>query len=139
MNKYCKNVDNIDELPDLRYEGYIWMSDEAEPRKIDSKSQIPAETKNPFIVEGFLKSTDGNVSVSLVPMNGELKIYQFDLNLIKTLPEPLKTEISFLTHRFDNAAISFITVWLPEKDKLCEDMEVLQPKMRVFKGFEFNN
>lgn len=139
MNKYCKIIDKIDELPEVIYEGYIWMSDKTEPRKIISKSQLQVEEKNPFIVEGFLISEDRNISISLSSMNGMLKIYQFDLNLINALPENQKTENSYLTHRFEDAKISFITVWLPEKDNLCQDMEVLRPRMRVFNGFEFKN
>lgn len=142
MSKYFKNIDKINELPDLSYEGYVWMSNETEPRKISSKSQILTGEQNPFIVEGFLKSSDGNVSVSLVSMNGLLKIYQYDLSLIKTLPKGQITVSRYLTHRFDDGAkIKFITVWLPVPDQhqLCEGMEVLCPKMRVFDGFEFKN
>jgi len=139
MNTFCKTIDKVDELPDLSYDGYLWMSDEAKPRKIESKSEIPTGTQNPFIVEGFLKSTDGTVSISLVSINGAMKIFQFDLKQIDALPESQKTENSYLTHRYDEAKIKFITVWFPEKDKLCDDMEVLQPKMRVFNGFEFKN
>lgn len=136
MSKYFKNIDRINELPDLSYEGYVWMSNKTEPWKIESKSEIPVGTQNPFIVEGYLKSTDGTVSISLVSMNGELKIHQFDLKQIEALPVDRKTNHSYLTHRYDGSKIRFITVWFPEKDKLCEDMNVLQPKMRVFNGFE---
>lgn len=139
MNTYCKTIDKIENLPDTKYHGYVWMSDEKVPRKIESKSEIPTGTQNPFIVEGYLKSEDGKISISLTAMNGELKIYQFDLQTINALPVEQKTESAYLTHRYDDAKIKFITVWLPEKDKLCEDMEVLQPKMRVFNGFELEN
>jgi CRISPR type III-associated protein (TIGR04423 family) len=139
MKTYCKTIEKVDELPNLSYDGYIWMSDEAKPRKIKSKLEIPTGTQNPFIVEGFLKSEDEKISISLAAMNGELKIYQFNLQEINALPVEQKTENSFLTHRYDEAKIKFITVWLPEKDKLCEDMQVLQPKMRVFNGFELKN
>ncbi len=136
MNTFCKTIDKVADLPDLSYDGYIWMSDKPKPRKVESKSEIPTGTQNPFIVEGFLKSADGKVCISLVSMNGVLKIYQFDLKQIDALPDYQKTENSYLTHHYDGAEIKFITVWLPEKDKLCDDMEVLQPKMRVFNGFE---
>ncbi len=135
MNTYCKTIDSVNDLPDLSYEGYIWMSDEPKPWKIESKSEIPGGTQNPFIVEGYLKSTDGTVSISLVSMNGALKIHQFNLKQIETLPIDRKTNYSYLTHKYDGSKIKFITVWLPEEDKLCEGMEVLQPKIRVFNGF----
>ncbi len=139
MNTYCKTIDKIEELPDNNYIGYVWMSDEQAPRKIISKSEIPTGTQNPFIVEGFLKSDDSKVSIGLAAMNGELKIFQYDLQAINALPAEQKTESSYLTHRYDGAKIKFITVWFPEMDKLCEGMNVLQPKMRVFNGFELKN
>jgi CRISPR type III-associated protein (TIGR04423 family) len=136
MNTYWKKIDKVDDLPDLSYEGYIWMSDEKNPRKIVSKSEIPGGTQNPFIVEGYLKSTDGTVSINLVSMNGALKIHQFDLKQVEALPDDRKTNHSYITHKYDGSKIKFITVWFPEKDEVCENMEVLQPKMRVFNGFE---
>ena len=136
MNTFCKTIDKIEDLPDSKYDGYIWMSDEQTPRKIESKSEIPTVVKNPFIVEGFLKNEEGTISICLAAMNGELKIYQFDLQQIAALPDDQKTESSYLTHRYDEAKIKFVTIWFPEKDKLCENMEVLQPQMRIFNGFE---
>lgn len=139
MNRYCKSIKSLEEIPDVAYDGYIWVSDENKPRRLSNKTELLTIKDNPFIVEGHLKSLDETISISIKDAGGVKLLHQFDLNAIAALPADQKTETNLLVHRLPGVAkIRMTTVWLPEKDEACESMDVMRPAMRVFNGFELN-
>lgn len=138
MNTYCRSLKSLEEIPDIAYDGYIWVSDENKPRRISQRTELLSFKDNPFIVEGHLKSADETVSISIKDAGGVKLFHQFDLTAIAALPADQKTEISLLVHRLTEVdKIRLTTVWLPEKDEACDNMDVLRPAMKVFNGFEF--
>ncbi len=118
-----------------KYQGYLWYSDQKEPKVIDNKEfelEI-SDNENPFIVEGQL--FDGRNSISIKYVDGKyiVKPYEVkdeDYNSPNTVKE-------FLPNRMKGVErLYFLEYWKPQKDNLCEDMKVLQPAELVFVGFK---
>lgn len=121
-----------------KYQGYLWYSDQKEPKVIDNKEfelEI-SDNENPFIVEGQL--FDGINSISIKYVDGsyivnKYKVKDEDYNSPNTVKE-------FLPNRMAGVEkLRFLEYWRPQKDSLCEDMEVLQPAELVFVGFNNEN
>jgi CRISPR type III-associated protein (TIGR04423 family) len=120
-------------------EGYIWYSDRQKPEMIRAEkySLELDETKNPFVVEGQIYSKDEQVSYSIKYVDGKYIVVPTLLNDLKGF---VFDEKSFIPNRLDGVAkIKYRQYWKPEKDELCEGMEVLVPAEYVFVGFEYNN
>lgn len=149
ISKYHKKLNDLHEIPDIEYEGYLWMSDEIKPIIIDGKYSIFKNQINPFIVEGNLLSKDKSVSISIRHAGNQLMINQYNLNEMAGLlkdPEQF-TYKKYLAHRLDGIRfLNFILVWLPERiissgyadDLNQEDFEALKPAFTIFNGFEKN-
>lgn len=116
------------------YQGYLWFSDSAEPKVYDGEliDSTLFDSVNPFIIEGYLYNSDKNVSYSIKYVDGETIVKEYSCDaLFKNNAEKL-----FYANRMGDRLLKFLDVWTPEKDPLCEGMEVLQPKAKVFVGFE---
>ncbi len=136
MNTNYKRLDSINDIPDVTYDGYIWMSDSKNPKRVSSKSDLLTHSSNPFIVEGELISSDGELSLSIRHYGTGVTIWQYDMKEIAAMPDSQKSESNLLVHRLDGVEkIKFITFWIPQADEQCAGMQVLKPAMRVFNGF----
>lgn len=131
-------MNNI-ELKDIKrvnkYQGYLWWSDQQEPKVYDGE---PLDIKldgivNPFIIEGQLYNAIDNKSYSIKYVDGKHIVSEYDLNALYGLE---KTEQRYLSNRMDERILSFNQYWRPESDKWCEGMEVLKPAECVFVGFK---
>nr|WP_320059537.1 TIGR04423 family type III CRISPR-associated protein [uncultured Bacteroides sp.] len=118
------------------YQGYVWKSDIKAP-KIDiyDNEEVELEldeTKNPFIVEGFL--VDDNYSYSIKYVDGKYYVNKYDLNSLKDVD---KTSHEYLSSFDSTRRLLFNQYWRPYEDELCDGgMDVLQPAEYVFVGFK---
>lgn len=136
-----KKLNNFKEIPQLEYEGYIWVSDAKKPEIITSEAELSKYEKNgtptnPFILEGHLYSRSQNISVSIRHTSGKYYITQF--NIAELNEKENLVDKYYLAHRnLDKEnQLHFQEIWLPESDKNCENMEVLTKKAVAFVGFE---
>ena len=120
------------------YEGYIWMSDKSEPtvyinKKVD---QSLFDSANPFVIEAQLYDGDNGLSYSMKFVDGELNIYRFEVKDTDFNSKENKG-MKFIPNRMDKVSkLKFLQYWTPQSDEFCEKMEVLQPSVFVFVGFE---
>ena len=74
------NIKNIDFS--LSYEGYLWMSNETHPRVFGPDSKVDShlfDTKNPFVVEGYLFNKQTGISISIKYIDGRYYIYHNEI------------------------------------------------------------
>lgn len=129
-------INNIDFT--LNYEGYLWMSNEKEPRVYPQPTTIDAallHSNNPFVVEGYLYNKERGVSVCIKSHDGKPSIYQFDVKAAH-FDSPNVTPITYVGHRMAGLSLNFLRYWTPQADKACLDMPVLMLEKMVFVGFK---
>lgn len=140
-----KKYNTISEIPERNYQGYVWLSDQKEPKVLfDEEYDFSKhnETENPFIIEALLYAEDENISVS-VKHTGKYCIHEMDL---RNLPEGAvleeyadndnKRKLQYLPHRLPGVLkVKFKQLWLPVPDENCEDWDVLKMKVLIFTGF----
>lgn len=127
-------IDIKDISLDGSYEGYLWWSNKEQPDvyKNERLGSFPPNSLIPFIVEGSLYDPEKKVSYSIKFLEGEHKVYRFDL---KELAGKSHTSKSYLAG-FDGASRLFVRLyWLPCQDEFCNGFDVLKPAMQVFVGF----
>lgn len=135
-----------------KYEGYLWYSNEKEPKVFDGSEMVPEmsldEKKNPFIIEGNLWDADNMKSIMIRYVDGEYivcptqvseeelegisseKAYKSGKGIATTLKK-------YLAHRIGGVkCLCFLQYWQAEPDKMCEGMQVLRPSKLVFIGFD---
>lgn len=115
-----------------RYEGYIWFSDQKEPKVFNNEEfelEI-ADDKNPFIIEGQLFDSTNNKSVSIKYVDGEYIVKPYDVQ-----ENERDNAQEYLSNRMDDRKLLFVQRWEEQPDDLCEGMQVLQPAELVFVGF----
>lgn len=129
-----KTYKELNQIPALEYEGYVWFSDGEYPKKpseVDFKNTI----RNPFIQEALLFCKEKNISV-MVRHAGDYHISEFHLN---DFPDEYESVGKYYyQHRLDigNKRVCFKQLWLPEPDPLCNGFPVLVLKAHIFVGFE---
>ena len=119
----------------ILYEGYYWYSDATKPTIIDNQTiNIDIFKKLPFIIEGNLYAKKENISINIKCIDGEYKVFIFDLN---NLPNDQYSEEHYLAHDIKGVSkIKMIQYWEEsEPDSLLEDMQTLIPSWQAFKGF----
>lgn len=143
----------MEHIEAAKYEGYLWYSNEKEPKVFDGSEMVPEinldEKKNPFIIEGNLWDADNLKSKMIRYVDGE-----YIVRRPKVDEEELKEGISssqaygsdiattrkdYLAHRIGGVkCLSFLQYWKAEADEMCEGMQVLRPLKLVFIGFDKN-
>lgn len=136
MSDYIKIHNNLTDIPEKTYQGYIWYSDEEEPKvlKVFEKFKFSEVESNPFVIEALFYCEEENISV-MVRHAGSYHIREYDLN---KLPEgKVLKEKKYFAHRLGigDKKVCFQQLWLPEEDPNCEGMEVLTLKAHIFAGF----
>lgn len=130
--------EGLKEIPrNVKYTGYIWMSDMTSPKILNNEFlNGNYNTINPFIIEGMLYCIETKISYYLVFDNGKTKVFKYDLNTIPASWQSDKNdEYEYVSSFSDTIGLKFLKYWKPEKDPLCENMEVLVPVMYIFYGF----
>lgn len=132
----------LNSIPDLNYEGYVWMSDQPEPS--NAKNFDFKDVKlNPFIQEALLYCAEKNISV-MIRHTGDYRISEFHLN---DFPEEYElVEKQYFPHRlgFNDKRVCMSQLWISEIDDNCaydenkkgSGMEVLTLKAHIFTGFK---
>jgi CRISPR type III-associated protein (TIGR04423 family) len=128
-----KQYKTLNEIPTLSFEGYIWMSDQEQPKILNNEIyDFKSIAANPFIIEALLYNEKENRSIH-IQHTGEYQIYEYDLNQYSS--EQLSQK-DYLPHRLEGVRkVNFKQIWLPESDDNSEGMEVLTLKAIVFCGF----
>jgi len=127
---------NLNDIPSVSYEGYVWMSDETEPKVLMGESfDFSKITTNPFVVEALLFDNTTNSSIHITH-DGSYFITVYDLNKLNT--EDTKFEPKeYLPHRLKGVEkVCFKQLWKEEKDENCLNFPVLTLKATVFCGFK---
>ena len=130
-------MNNLSEIKNRKYSGYIWMSDAKEPKVLHNEEfDFSSIGVNPFIIEALLYSESENTSLT-IQHTGKYHINEIDLN--KYSKDDL-VDVEYLPHRLkDVGKVQFKQLWVPEEDKNCNDMPVLKMKALVFTGFKLKN
>jgi CRISPR type III-associated protein (TIGR04423 family) len=113
----------------------LWWSDDQLPKvyKNEILPDWPANTANPFIIEGKLYDATNQKSYSIRFVDGDYLVNCFDLSELKDREFIRK---DYLPNRLDGVKkLCFKEFWKPEPDTFCEEMPVLQPAENVFIGF----
>jgi CRISPR type III-associated protein (TIGR04423 family) len=129
-----KKYNQLNEIPKLTFEGYVWMSDEESPKVLFNETfDFKNIMINPFIIEALLYNETEKTSIH-IQHTGEYQIFEYDL---KNLSEEQLVAKSYLPHRLEGVEkVNFKQLWIPEPDENCENMEVLTLKAIVFCGFK---
>lgn len=131
-----KKYTNLNEIPKVKYEGYIWLSDQEKPEVIRNTTfDFNTISTNPFIIEGLLFDEINHKSIHITH-DGTYSIVEYDLSVLKSnLVEQVKKE--YLPHRLDGVdKVHFVQVWTEINDPLCNDLPVLTLQATVFCGFK---
>lgn len=138
--KGIKAYNSLEEMEiknNQNYVGYYWMSDKQSPNRFDANSFKNLKS-NPFIIEGMLWDEINQTSI-MIKHTGRYIINEFNLNEIKTNQGVKIEEKEYIPFRLKEVGakdkVYFNQIWLPEKDPLCENMEVLKLKAIIFTGF----
>lgn len=124
----------ITNIPKIKYEGYVWLSNEKYPIVLDKQEYDFTQVKeNPFIIEALLWNAEEEISI-MVRHTGKYHIQEFKLDELPAGHELV--EKVYLPHRLDNVKhVCFKQLWIPEPDALCEGMPVMTMKALIFTGF----
>lgn len=121
----------------LAYQGYLWLSNEQNPRLFDNERVDEDLFKAlPFIMEGFLFSEAHNeLSIKIRYVEGEYLIFSV---FLKDIPQDKLSSLDYATIK--NAKgfkqLESVQYWEEIPDELCEGMSVLEPSWVAFKGFK---
>jgi CRISPR type III-associated protein (TIGR04423 family) len=124
----------ITDIPTIKYEGYVWLSNEKYPTVLDKQEYDFTKVKeNPFVIETLLWNDEEKTSI-MIRHTGKYHVQVFKL---KELPAGHKLEEKvYLPHRLDKVQhVYFQQLWIPEPDAFCEGMEVMTMKALIFTGF----
>lgn len=126
--------ESLKNIPNLTYEGYVWMSDKEYPIVLNGETYDFSEINtNPFIIEALLYNKEEKKSIH-VQHSGEYQIFEYDLS---KLEKSNLVEKEYLPHRLkDVEKVLIKQIWLPEKDENCAGFDVLKLKAIVFCGFK---
>lgn len=146
----------INEIPmDRSLTGYLWMSNEREPRVLEdcsieqSNKQHGANPAlfqtgaNPFIVEAELWDNANNLSYAIHHAGNEVVCQRYEVKAEDRNNRDNK-EAVFLSHRMDGRKLRFLEYWEPRRDIDVldvngkpddEKMPTLVMTHRVFVGF----
>lgn len=129
-----KPYKELNQIPTLDYEGYVWFSNDEYPKK-PNEVDFKNIGQNPFIQEALLFSKKENVSV-MVRHTGDYHISEFHLNEFPKKYEMIEKQ--YYPHRlgFNDKRVCISQLWIPEPDPNCEGMEVLTLKAHLFTGFK---
>lgn len=121
-----------------QYEGYIWWSNRNSPEEFHGDRLLEAsafETRNPFIVEGWLYDKEKGVSYGIKFVDGEYMIHRFEVSKEDFCSEDVERKV-FYTNRMESSRMEFLRYWKEKRDERCLGMPVLVMDKMVFVGFK---
>jgi CRISPR type III-associated protein (TIGR04423 family) len=125
---------SLETLPDLNYQGFIWLSDADKPIVLQNEPFDLSKIKtNPFIIEALLFNAEKEISIH-IQHTGNYQITEYHFNRFDNA-EVVDNE--YLPHRLDGVSkVKFKQIWISRPDENCAGMEVLNLKAIVFCGFK---
>jgi len=133
-------LNKLSEIPALKYEGWLWLSDSRRPMQIDGALPNLAEYEFendrepiPFIVEAYLFAVAEKVSIAVKSVDNGYRIGLVDWS---ENGNGETTQQSFIAVPDIGKKIKLRTAWIPVEDELCEMLPVLQPAWSGFVGFK---
>lgn len=131
----------IDKIAKRIYSGYIWMSDEDAPCRIDNEAYENAlETGTvPFIIEAQLYDEEQKVSISVKYVDGQYIANEYsDVDAACANDKDVKLRTFIGNSRLGEYKLQFLQYWQEEEDveNLRCGMKELRPGKLVFIGFE---
>lgn len=132
-----KEISAMD-IPDYKFEGYYWYSDQASPVVIiDERVEQKIFTDLPFIVEANFYARKENTSISVKHIDGKYLIFKFDLNDLETNKHSV---VKYIGHDLQSKDYLMVESWKEVEDELqlLEGMKTLTPGWSAFMGFVNN-
>lgn len=116
------------------WRGYVCLSGSPNIREIDGGLEPfdGLNQDNNFIFESNIYSQKLKLSVSIRHLDRGWLITEIDH--MQNPSGAILVEHEYISRI--KKKMRFIEAWLPEKDELCEGMEVLKPAWMAFKGFK---
>ena len=127
----------IHDIPRDKYEGYLWYSNSPQPSVFNGEEEMDVEVRpDAFIIEGLLWCPKRRMSYKIIYHDGQQLVRGYQVSDADLEGKGDVTSEEFVSHRIPGMSrLSFIRYWLPERDELCEDFDVLIPRQLVFVGF----
>jgi CRISPR type III-associated protein (TIGR04423 family) len=124
-----KIIASAQEVPkDLSFDGWIWLSDKTEPLK-DRDPAHWLSSKNPYLLEGHWKATNGQNDVFLTARGTGTHVFM-NLIMLKDVPPIKITSQSFIPHSsLKIPEAEAITLWESFDQEACNGFPVLQPTL----------
>ena len=122
-----------------KYEGYIWLSDQTQPRVLIGEEFDIKDLKdgiNPFVIEGQLWNVADRISISIRYADGK---HVITVNQVANEDQQGSSTVTperYISHIKGVGRLCFLRYWKAEADELCEGFEALRPEKLVFVGFE---
>jgi len=135
----------ITDIPTIKYDGYIWLSNEKYPTVLDKQEYDFTQVKeNPFVIEALLWNAEKETSI-MIRHTGKYHIQEFKLDELPAGHELV--DKVYLPHRLGDKVkhVCFKQLWIPQEDPLCFDhetkkgMEVMTMKALIFTGFNYSS
>ncbi len=132
---------NAEEIPNLKYEGWYWLSNETAPHILTDES-FPVsklETEESFVIEAQLWNNQEKINISIRYADGKLYITRYNLNEIpKDQLSPVRT---LLGHRLEGSDLRILDLWQEVEIETgniqeLQTMKTLAPMCSVFVGFK---
>ena len=126
-----------------QYEGYLWMSDQEEPKVFENQPvALPREDDNPFVVEGQLFNKKHGLSYSIKYVDGEYIIQEYTVTEADK-NNPNNEKKAYLSNRMGGRWLQFLRYWeeILDEDNYKdvanpEGLPVLTQTKNVFIGFK---
>ena len=129
-----KKLNDLDDIPNIKYQGYYWRSGDSKPVHINNEYPNFGEKsgKSLFVQEAMLWNEEEKISI-MINHTGHQQINLYELT-VEDLSKS-KDVIHYESIRLDNRKLKFLQYWKEEEDEHCEDFSVLKMKAKIFIGF----
>lgn len=130
-----KRLNQLSEIPDKDYQGYIWLSNASAPIYINGKFDFSEIKINPFIVEAMLFAKDQSVSIQIKDTGGNYWIDQVEWDIEELINSNEFEDYEYIVKN-SNQIIVIKEKWEEIPNPMCENMSVEHPSWRAFVGFK---
>ena len=138
MSEMHKRLNSLNDIQKLQYIGYIWISDQSEPKLVNNEAfDFSVIKTNTFIIEANLFAENESIGVLIKHIDGNHFILEVDLSKAVDIPEYQFSDYEYIANPALNNTkkLKFKQYWNEEEDPLCEKLPVLKPAWRAFVGF----
>lgn len=135
METRTKKIEIKDIPANVKFEGYLWPSDQSKPKVlVDEIVDFEYFKQLPFIVEGNLWSEEQEISIQIRHIDGVYHLTQYDLKGVEE-DYLLDDDVTYVAHDVGFKKYKVVEAWEEQHDELCDKMVSLVPAWTAFKGF----